>query len=299
MDQYVNNMYYPVMDILDVKLHLIGGHRSDCPPDWSWDSRVSAFPGFNLWLIARGRGVLQEPERCYELRPGDCFLLRDDVLHLGSHDPRRPLLVPFVIFDGADARSRRWLRQHFPVHRRLHQLRSVQEMVERCVVAHQEGHSVEAGHWLRSSLLLIAEADRYEASSARDPHHADIERLQVAIADDPGQNWTIAGMAAKFHLSDDHFARRFKTLCGQSPMDFVITRRMERACELLWSSSLSIGRIAELCGYRDQFFFSKQFTKRNGVPPSRWRSAHKPSPTSTGPATSRATVGQCPTTTQA
>ena len=47
----------------------------------------------------------------------------------------------------------------------------------------------------------------------------------------------------------------------------------DRARELLSASSLSVQRIAELCGYSDAFFFSKQFSSRNGCAPSAWRQA--------------------------
>ncbi len=57
-----------------------------------------------------------------------------------------------------------------------------------------------------------------------------------------------------------------------TPGEFVIASRMEHACRLLRFSTQSIGSIAETLGYRDVYFFSKQFRARMGVPPTSYRS---------------------------
>ena len=46
---------------------------------------------------------------------------------------------------------------------------------------------------------------------------------------------------------------------------------MERARLLLAESSLSVGMIAEALGFRDVFFFSRQFRQRTGLTPTAYR----------------------------
>jgi YesN/AraC family two-component response regulator len=46
---------------------------------------------------------------------------------------------------------------------------------------------------------------------------------------------------------------------------------MEYAGELLRTTSLSVGDIAELSGYNDYFYFARFFKKHTGVTPTEYR----------------------------
>ena len=49
--------------------------------------------------------------------------------------------------------------------------------------------------------------------------------------------------------------------------------RIIRACEYLRSSNLSIGQVAERCGFTDQNYFAKVFKKILGKTPSQYRNS--------------------------
>ncbi len=56
------------------------------------------------------------------------------------------------------------------------------------------------------------------------------------------------------------------------PLHKYIERvRLERAVDLLMTSDVSVGDIAELCGFCDIYHFSKTFKKRFGASPSSYR----------------------------
>jgi transcriptional regulator GlxA family with amidase domain len=56
-------------------------------------------------------------------------------------------------------------------------------------------------------------------------------------------------------------------------MQFVIHTRVEHACMLLRETALSVEQIADACGYRDVFFFSRQFKKVTASPPAAYRNS--------------------------
>ena len=83
---------------------------------------------------------------------------------------------------------------------------------------------------------------------------------------------TLAQMAAVAHLSAYHFARQFKVATGQPPHQYVITRRVERAQQLLQQDrDLSLAEIAACAGFSDQSHFSHHFKRLIGVTPGRFR----------------------------
>lgn len=64
---------------------------------------------------------------------------------------------------------------------------------------------------------------------------------------------------------------KFKTKLGTSPIDYLISLRIQLAKQLLSETKLSIQKIAEKCGFENSYYFSNFFKKRTGLSPSFYR----------------------------
>jgi AraC family transcriptional regulator len=83
---------------------------------------------------------------------------------------------------------------------------------------------------------------------------------------------TLGQMAAVARLSAYHFARQFKGATGLPPHQYVITRRVERAKQLLQAGAgLSLAEVAAHAGFCDQSQFSHHFKRLVGVTPRQFR----------------------------
>lgn len=69
----------------------------------------------------------------------------------------------------------------------------------------------------------------------------------------------------------DHFARLFKQAYSQSPHQYVLSRRIERAKVLLRSSDLPIAAIALDCGFANQGHLTTAVKRRTGMTPGAYR----------------------------
>lgn len=65
--------------------------------------------------------------------------------------------------------------------------------------------------------------------------------------------------------------RLFKEATGMSVSAYVTAFRIERACELLKRSELSVKAVAYSVGYHDQLYFSKVFKKATTFTPSEYK----------------------------
>lgn len=81
----------------------------------------------------------------------------------------------------------------------------------------------------------------------------------------------IEDLAKKSNLSLSSFKREFKKLYNDSPANYIKTKRLDRAAELLRASGERITDIAFNCGFNDLANFSKSFHDRYGVSPSNYR----------------------------
>jgi AraC family transcriptional regulator len=82
---------------------------------------------------------------------------------------------------------------------------------------------------------------------------------------------TLVEMAQSVELSTAHFARMFRESTGETPHQFVLRQRVERAKEVLRSPNGRIIDIAVACGFKTQEHFAQVFRKICGVSPTEYR----------------------------
>lgn len=73
------------------------------------------------------------------------------------------------------------------------------------------------------------------------------------------------------HISSVHFRRIFHQIYHTSPVRFLVMLRINKAKELLFTTALPISEIAELCGFRSAYYFSKKFREHTDMTPSEYR----------------------------
>jgi AraC family transcriptional regulator len=94
------------------------------------------------------------------------------------------------------------------------------------------------------------------------------EALEEAIACPP----SLADLSRAGDVHPTHLTHEFRAFYGTSVGEFVQTRRIARACELLRSSNIAIGTLACTLGYYDQAHFTRLFKARIGSSPGKFRS---------------------------
>lgn len=82
---------------------------------------------------------------------------------------------------------------------------------------------------------------------------------------------SLGTIASKFFVSKEHLSRTFKQEVGVTVMDYLVTKRIEKAHQLLQDSSVSIKSAAEAVGYSDLTYFHRIFKKMTGLTPSQIR----------------------------
>ena len=87
----------------------------------------------------------------------------------------------------------------------------------------------------------------------------------------------VAALAARAHVSPTHFARCFREAYGTTPHQYLIARRMERACFLLRETDRPVTEISLDVGFRSLGSFSATFSRWLGVSPSAYRNGGEPS----------------------
>lgn len=80
----------------------------------------------------------------------------------------------------------------------------------------------------------------------------------------------IATVANEANLSEYHFFRLFKSTFNISPLQYIISKRLELAKQLLQNKELTLSDIAVISGFSDMHSLSKAFKKQFGVSPTKF-----------------------------
>lgn len=85
------------------------------------------------------------------------------------------------------------------------------------------------------------------------------------------QKITLAGLGLYFHCSTVTLTETFRKEFGMTIMQYVTKKRLQAAEEHLRAHLLTVGEIAERCGFGSIEYFSKVFKHHYGIAPSLWR----------------------------
>jgi AraC family transcriptional regulator len=166
----------------------------------------------------------------------------------------------------------------------LHQLRSLVAELYRALNETLREERSNAEERLQRVAVML-EAVKTEGSPAPSARRQgglapwQLRRVVAYVEEHLDTSIRNSDLAQVARLSPFHFNVAFRKSVGDSPHEYIIRRRMERAQELMLSTDASLSDIAATCGLADQAHFTRLFRKVVGESPGAWRRARANPPT--------------------
>jgi AraC family transcriptional activator of mtrCDE len=120
-------------------------------------------------------------------------------------------------------------------------------------------------------LRRLAEQRSDAPLSVRTTQDRVMAEVVAAVLRAPGDPHSVDSLAAVAHLGRSAFTERFGATFHRTPMTFVREVRLERADELLRSTTLDVATVAHRTGFASRSHFSRIFRETFGVPPAERR----------------------------
>lgn len=109
------------------------------------------------------------------------------------------------------------------------------------------------------------------APQRRTLSRAHERRAKELMVEHLAGNVSVAEIALACDISRGHFIRAFRETTGLTPHQWLVRQRLERARELLRTSTLGLAEVAAACGFADQSHLTRVFAQAVGTTPGRWR----------------------------
>jgi AraC family transcriptional regulator len=100
---------------------------------------------------------------------------------------------------------------------------------------------------------------------------ARLRRIKQLVDAKLGDDLSLDEMAQSVGLSTAHFARMFRKSTGETPHQFVLRQRLERAKAMLRAPDARVLDVAVACGFKTQQHFAQVFRDFWGVSPTEYR----------------------------
>ena len=222
-----------------------------------------------------GLGWLELHNKRWIISKGDVFVCPPGMVHSYGADTADPWTKYWVHFRGENAGS----------------YMAMLGLSPDCPVLHL-GENMKVISWLQDIFTIVktgythsnlifatsylANILSYIYSLSVNTGLANIESMNVEkvihyMLDNIDGNLSLEQLSQYSNLSRCHFIRLFKKKAGYTPMNYYIRLKVQKACELLESSTAKINRISGMLGFNNPYYFSITFKRIVGHSPQAYR----------------------------
>lgn len=257
---------------VDLFLYYCGIEK--CTPSYSFGPAVR--PHYLVHYVLEGEGSYEVNGKTYHLKKNQGFLIPPDTITYYEADKDNPWTYIWIGFNGVKAETYLAyanLNLDNPIFE-YNEDDSLKEYVTRMLELNSlcYANELELEGLLYLFMSKLARCSK-NVSSNDNLKMAElyIEKSVEFIENNYSNPIKINDIANYIGLNRSYLTHIFKKNLNVSPQEFLLNFRIEKACDLLKKSTLSIGDISRSVGYNDPLTFSKIFKKVKGTSPKNYR----------------------------
>jgi len=223
---------------------------------------------FLFAVVLDGKGVLHIQNQTYKLSGGDCFFIDCRTQHSYESDAESPWELLWVHFDGCTSAEyyKLFSAQQEAVFRPVTIAKFtslLQEIMRLNAESYADTEVLTSG--LLANLLTMLLTVNSVAEETDTALQAKLKTVLAYLDANFTEELRLDELAHRFDISKYYLTREFKRTYGETIFQHIIGLRINYAKRLLRFTDKSVEEIAQLCGFNDQSYFSKQFKKAENV----------------------------------
>ncbi|QEG23410.1 AraC family transcriptional regulator [Mariniblastus fucicola] len=223
-----------------------------------------------------GLGEVEIEGESHRVLPGHVLLIPPNTPHIYKADPVDPWSIFWIHFGGLQIDAS---LQTLNVNRQrplvfvpdIGKVKATFEDVYACLNYHYSDSGLQA---MSAELLRLLSHIRLLRGRSEPRHQSADAKIVETIefmAEHLNMPIKLKDLAAHSGHSVSYFSKLFKLRTGQSPQNYFIQLKVQKACQLLDDTDMSILEISAQLGYEDPYYFSRLFKKIQGHSPANYR----------------------------
>lgn len=263
-------------------------------------TEIEHFHDFNeLVFIVKGKGIQVIEQNEYLVTAGDVFVLQGNQKHffkdasdieivnvMFSANKKAKLISPSTQkMEGYNAlfilESNYRAKHHFTnkLHLDRSELAKMEFILNSMIMEHQhkmEGYKTLISNKLEELIVLLSRHySNLEATEAKSL--VRIGKVIDFLENNYAEKVYIDHLAEMAFMSPRNFQRIFKKALGETPSNYIMQIRLQKARKLLRTSDITMAEVAHTCGFTDDKYFIKCFKKTFNITPVKFRMRYRTS----------------------
>lgn len=225
-----------------------------------------------LIYCTEGRAFLNVRGEPHTVEAGHLLLLPAGASHRYAADPEHPWTIHWVHYTGPLAEEfRKYMGfGNTPVRYLGRQPRLIVDF-NGLLSVRQTGFRAKGLIHATNRLRQLLTAVPVSVDETGHQHQAELDSIHNYMHEHLDERITLNQLADLAGLSPAHFATRYRQQTGISPIQHFLHLKIERACQMLDTTSLRFTDISQRLGYDDAYYFSRLFKKVMGQSPRDYR----------------------------
>lgn len=242
-------------------------------PDWSFPTHQHG-QFSELIFVSAGEGVVTIAGDRFAIQEGDLLVYNKGIIHEEYSSRSNPLSLFYcgIVHPEMDTLiPLDWCpvlktKEHKGTIHSLYQL--LYDEAQR-----KQEHFQQASRHLLA--VLVVWINRLHEENKKQNLGRDAESLAIGIKEYLDLHYlrrlTLQDIANAFHMNPYHISHVFQRKYKDSPINYILNRRMAEARQLLVSTDLKVAEIAQLLGYENSNYFTILFRRLMHESPSQYR----------------------------
>lgn len=248
---------------------------------YHYRERTQPISQYILIYCTKGCGGYRIGSRQYSVATNQCFILPPGQPHCYWADRDDPWTIYWVHFEGTLAAEMVPDATHGPLDIAPSQesrIMTRNAIFEELYLTLSDSYSMDNMRYATSLLHLYLASFRHIAAYRRYRH--EDERIDVpdAVAsiirymqENLEGHITLRQLSDYTGYSVSQLSNIFRKSTGDSPLSYFNRLKIQRACQLLATTTLRVNQISAKLGIDDSYYFSRLFTHVVGVSPKKYR----------------------------
>ncbi|MBR3949774.1 MAG: helix-turn-helix transcriptional regulator [Oscillospiraceae bacterium] len=238
-----------------------------------WHSIPHAHSYAELFYIVGGDGQFRIEDKLYPVKANQLVIVTPNVIHTEVSYEAHPLEYIVLGIEGLTLAANREQDSRY----RILDYRGGGDVLTCLRHILQETQSAQPGYeaicqaYMEILILRLMRSTSFAVTGASPKVSHQCATIRHYIDTHYKENLTLDLLADYAHVNKYYLAHAFKEEYGLSPINYLISRRIEESKYLLRETDMSLSQIARILGFSSPSYFSQSFRRVEGMAPMEYR----------------------------